>query len=138
MLLECVQIPLFREFHCARLKSVRKSRKIIGTTIGLQCFDYIINTTYQNIGDLFSPLHISRLSPSMQYPTPLYHCIDDVICKFFHQKIDRFLDTDLRKQKFRLQCYESKLLKRSKSNETSTLLQFDICNQSKFYHTIDN
>ena len=103
----------------------------IGTTIGLHCFDYIYITTYQNIGDLFFPLHISRLSPSMQYPTPLYHCIDDVICKWFDHELGRFLDTDFHKQKFRLQCYESKLLKRLKSNATSTSLQLDLCNQSK-------
>ena len=87
---------------------------------------------------LFCPVNISGLSPSMQYRTSLYHCIDDVICKVFYQKIGRFLDTDLRKQKFHLPYDESILLKRSKSNETSTSLQFDLCNQSKLNHTIDD
>ena len=62
--------------------------------------------------------------------------IGNPLHKEFDCELGRFLDTDVRylEQKFHHKCFANILLKISKSNDKTSSLQFDLCNQSMFKH----
>ena len=59
------------------------------------------------------------------------YCIGRRQNKWYDCELGRFLDTDLAMDIEHCQCYEKLLLKRLKSNDKTSSLQFDLCSQSK-------